>query len=275
MTSINLLTLNCYIFPPLISYFGSKLGKDHERVQKIADTILSMENPPEVLTFQEMWSNQKRDLFYTKVKAKYPYHFEDPHNHPLTIGSGLAIYSKHPIEKTHLERFTHYRGDELFANKGFLIAKIVKDLKPMYIITTHLQAGAAPYDKCFSPYAHLTTTEIRFEQLKQIQKALEKFAHDDGLQKVDEIPIFFTGDLNIGLTEEEYVHIGQAFPNAINTLKKSSITGTSYDDQGRPKNNVIDHIFSLGKKILGHSAIITDIDYSQSDHLAVQGSYLI
>ena len=274
MSSLSLLTLNCYNFPPLISYFGSSLRKDDQRIKKLADAFLKIAPQPDILTCQELWSLKNRSVLFTKIKDSYPYKFEDPHSSFFTLGSGLAIYSQYPIEKVELHRFKYWRGlHEFFAKKGFIIAKIRVDGKPIYVVATHLQAGAKN-DLYLSPYCKMATHEIRAEQLKQINREVESFIKKDAPgTKMSDHPVFLTGDLNMHPNEKEYSNINLAFSNAKNLAKKvQSYAGTSFDKSGHIEPKMIDHIISVGKKVEGASEIIPDIDYTISDHLAVLGN---
>lgn len=274
---VSLLTLNCYVFPPLISYFGSSHGHEKERVDKLAQALLKMENKPDILTCQELWSNQKKDQLYTQIKEEYPYFFEDRHLSMLSIGSGLAIYSKYRIERAEIHRFNHWKGlHEFFANKGFIIAKIRVDDKPIYVVTTHLQGGDSKH-VYLSPYSHLSTEEIRAEQLKQINEDVKKFIETDqpGTQMQNHT-VILSGDLNMYPIEAEYENINKAFPTVRNLAKKTQkIAGTSFNEKGEVKPKMLDHILCIGKPVKGSSKIIKDIDYSISDHLAVLGKMYI
>lgn len=275
--TVNILSLNAYQFPPLIAPFASKIGNQSNRVSMLAEKILHLKESPDVIILQEIWSKPARSKLFKKIKEEYPYKLEDSYGALFTFGSGLALYSKHPIEKAKMYRFKHWRGHhEFFAQKGFTIAKINALELPVYIVNTHLQAGAK-YDKFLSPYYKLSTTEVRFEQLKQIGEELQRFIEqDDPSGSLNDKIILLGGDFNISENGAEYQNIFKALPSAKATLEKTSdLTGSAYDANGTPMNKIIDHIFSLGKPIEGKSAVIKDMDYSISDHLAVQGQFTL
>lgn len=271
MTTVNIFTLNSYMFPPLISYFGSDIGKEHERVSLLAQSILEMEEAPDILAMQELWSNSIKNKLFAHIKTRYPHKFEDRHFHPFTLGSGLALYSRYPIERAKLFHFECWRGHhEFFAQKGFIIAKITANKKPLYIVTTHLQAGAG-HDQYLSPYANLSTEEVRRRQLMQIKDDLIRFIQEDNPNgELNDYPVFIAGDLNMFPQEEEYTSLLKIFGAQCNLAQKNQkICGTSYKNDGSVKPKMIDHILSVGRKIEGSSAISDAIAYPISDHLAV------
>ena len=234
-----------------------------------------MQEAPDVLALQEMWSQSCRKQLYGDIKEKYPHKFEDPHSSYLSLGSGLSVYSKYPIERAKIHRFTHWRGHhEFFANKGFIIAKIMLDKTPVYVVTTHLQAGGKK-DKYLSPYSDLSTQEIRFEQLKQIRRDLTVFIKDEDPKKLlsDQV-VLLTGDLNISTSEEEYASLTKAIPTVKETAALGQrLIGTSYDKTGNVKPKTIDHILSLGKAIQGTSKATDTFGFYVSDHLGVVGQF--
>jgi endonuclease/exonuclease/phosphatase family metal-dependent hydrolase len=135
------------------------------------------ENPFDVIVLQEAWDKKGRDAFFEEISGVYPYKMEDEYQSYLSyagldvvLGSGLAIYSRYPFEQVvgrdgqknnHiLETFVDYRGDECFAHKGFLLVKIRKNGVPVYVVATHLQAGASDVDRKYMAGASRESTRV-------------------------------------------------------------------------------------------------------------------
>lgn len=145
------------------------------------------ENPFDVIVLQEAWDKKSRDNFFEEIQDLYPYKMEDTYQSYLAyagfdviMGSGLAIYSRYPFEQVigrdgkkndHiLETFVDYRGDECFAHKGFLLVKIRKNGVPVYVVATHLQAGASDVDQKYMLGAsRKSTREVAKLEMEQIR----------------------------------------------------------------------------------------------------------
>lgn len=145
------------------------------------------EDPFDVIVLQEAWDKQGRQIFFEEIQNIYPYRMEDEYQSYLAyagldviMGSGLAIYSRYPFEQVigrdgkknnHiLETFVDYRGDECFAHKGFLLVKIRKNGVPVYVVATHLQAGASDVDKKYMAGASRDSTrEVAKKEMAQIR----------------------------------------------------------------------------------------------------------
>lgn len=207
---------NLHLFPPVIAHFGTEMKDAVGRAKKMGQTVKKwyqeatskdkIFNPNnfvevfDVIVAQEAWDKDCRTAFYNEVKDLYPYMVADEYQSVLAkvgldvlLGSGLAIYSRHalrPIKtrdgKTQnymYEPFFDYRGDECFAHKGFLLVKILvgpdKDI-PVYIATTHLQAGASDVDRRYLQGAsRKSTRDVAKDEMNQIKSAIEFIMMND------------------------------------------------------------------------------------------------
>lgn len=208
----SLFSANVHLFPPIIHKLGSSYNdKDKvrggegsafgvndkrtlsvERAKAMGQALVKkrVTDPFDVIVLQEAWDKHSRDAFYKEIKNIYPYKMEDQYQSYLAyagldviMGSGLAIYSRHPFQTVigrdkkksdHiLEVFTDYRGDECFAHKGFLLVKVLKNGIPVYVVATHLQAGASDVDKKYMLGANRESTRmVAKKEMIQIRTGL-------------------------------------------------------------------------------------------------------
>jgi endonuclease/exonuclease/phosphatase family metal-dependent hydrolase len=186
---------NTHLFPPIIHNFGSPMKNETplSRAKRMGQAVRARSDNEhfDVVVLQEAWDIDCRKAFYKEIKDVYPYAIEDDYQSVLALvgldvmlGSGLAIYSKYPfqpmltrnkkVQNFFLETFKDYRGDECFAHKGFLGIKIVKDGVPVYVINTHLQAGASDVDRKYLMGASRDSTrEVAKKEMMQIKDGIK------------------------------------------------------------------------------------------------------
>lgn len=216
--SFNLFSANVHLFPPIIHKMGSSYNDSSKncglnfqkddpamlppvRAKTIGQKINNHANDFDVILLQEAWDKTSRNILYNQIKNAFPYKFEDDYQSALAyggldviLGSGLAVYSKYQLQpligrdgKTSdhiLEVFVDYRGDECFANKGFIIVKIIKQGLPIYLATTHLQAGASDQDRYYMRGASRDSTRVVAQkEMKQIKAALAYVIMNDYYKK--------------------------------------------------------------------------------------------
>ncbi|MCS7239974.1 MAG: sphingomyelin phosphodiesterase [Candidatus Bipolaricaulota bacterium] len=114
-----------------------------------------------------------------------------------TYDSGLLILSKYPVIAVSAFIFSAYRGDEEFANKGVLYARIkLTSDSPncfIHVFNTHLQAGDAKDDRT-----------VRAQQIEQLRRFMENCTGDDRVEGKVQHPILLCGDFNIIGGSEEW-----------------------------------------------------------------------
>lgn len=271
--SLRIMSLNFPVFTPVIRKFASPVGgsyKVRHRVKGLAQLLAGMgDERPEVVLLQEFWSNRERKVFYNDIKHLYPHKHEDNYFSPFFLGSGLAIYSKYPLSDFHREYFKYYRGDESFANKGFLAATVHKEGLEITFATTHLQAGKKKHDKWTSPHHNLSTRQIAQLQMAQINEYfIKKYDRD-----IKNRYVFVAGDFNIGNDEPDYRDIFEAFDTATSMVCTESLRELqSTWGRARP-GHIIDHVFSLGKDPQSGCVNVVDtIGDDISDHKALIGT---
>jgi exonuclease III len=190
---MRILSLNIGAFPCIFDC-AVNMKNGNQRSKNIADIIIDTAPNYDVLAFQEVWSRTAYDNLVNKLKHIYPYYtIFTTRCCCLLLGSGLVIFSQHQILTEYSEAFVDFRGNEIFAKKGF-IAVNIKYIGE--VITTHLQAGAKRFDKCFSKDKY-TTKEIARKQTRQIMDYVNKKVSPDDT-------VYITGDFNIEYKSAEY-----------------------------------------------------------------------
>ncbi len=265
-TELKLLTLNVWQFP-----YGIVSRDNNERADKLAELVRIHQSEFDVIAVQEMWSNWTRERMYRQISDLYPYSYEDNEWGYLGLGfhSGLAIYSKYPVNRRLLHTYTVYRGYEDFAKKGVLGVELDVNGKAVYVFTTHLQAGAGGEFLQWLDKGKPNTTDITALQLREARRKIDKFVQDK------QAPIFFLGDFNMTAGDEEYQSGLRALVSAKDTFdpSMSSYFGTSWNNF--PDKKRIDFILSLDQDVSGYSFITDIFGPSVTDHLGVMGVFQI
>lgn len=190
---MRMLTLNVAAFPYPQRCAGGMLPDPIERCQSIATKIL--EESPDIVTLQEVWSKSAYNVLSDTLRRKYPYitPFSGRCCYSLLLGSGLVIFSKNSTTDEYTEAFVDYRGYEIFAKKGFLSTRVES---VGTVITTHLQAGAYWFDRLFCK-DKIDTQEIARRQLRQIMAYIQTLP-------INEL-VYLTGDFNVEYLSKEYM----------------------------------------------------------------------
>uniref|UniRef100_A0A915DL19 sphingomyelin phosphodiesterase n=1 Tax=Ditylenchus dipsaci TaxID=166011 RepID=A0A915DL19_9BILA len=133
-------TLNCWAIPQ-----PWPIGSKHRklRIGKLIEALGACECNYDVVTLQELWSEDDFLLIAHQVAEKYPY---SHYFHSGFTGSGTAIISQYPITSTLLHRYSlngfahHIHRGDWFGGKIVGMAEVtIGDLK-VSIYTTHLHA---------------------------------------------------------------------------------------------------------------------------------------
>lgn len=191
--SIQLLSANLHLFPPNISRYDTSLSEPVARATAMGKIIAHQQNQFDLIVVQEAWDANARDAFYNQIQKIYPYKIEDNYQSYMEViqkdvilGSGLAVYSQYPFEMLMtpagkkqnyvLEVFSDDRTDKVFAYKGFLIVKIIKNGVPVYVINTHLESGERDWDNYLPEVKKedpAITQELELHEMEQIKFALQ------------------------------------------------------------------------------------------------------
>jgi endonuclease/exonuclease/phosphatase family metal-dependent hydrolase len=269
-TPINILSLNLAQLP-----FPIGISNRNKRAREFVNRLLNMENLPDVICLQELFTNSSRNIIKNGIEHIYPYNYIDYSCGKFLIGvnSGLAIFSKYPISSQILHTYKKYRGVENFAKKGVMgICIELENDKHCYVFTTHIQSGLGGSPKILDwldkilNITDLGSDDLKLYQVASIINTINKLI-------VGKAPIFVAGDFNIEANTELYTEM-------LNILDSKKLYD-NYDEENSENNSsvldedkIIDYIFSNmnGQYIIlntfGEKGIVTD-------HRAVNGIYKI
>lgn len=207
--SINLMTFNIASMPEALhlQINGNFLKPNSDRVNEILNVVDQWDKAstgPNIIAFEEAFDPDVRSLIKSRLSGYYPYNSGDYGQKPLNAGSGLLLMSQYPILDIH---FFPYRnimfGDEMLANKGFIIAKLkYNDSYFLTVIITHLESGDAIDKEQQSQYG--TTSFRRGEQMGYIYNQIEIYASTPppGYENLNYLKTFVMGDFNTTLNDE-------------------------------------------------------------------------
>jgi hypothetical protein len=213
---------------PIVGSPGGSPEPDPEgRARAVARAILDLpvREQPDIVAFNEAFSETARPVLIRQLKAKYP-HIIDKLEHPgpdIEEDSGLMLFSELPFLPLpgggdHVYKaFPGAAGSDAKAAKGVGIVRVNGPFEPTTIAFTHLQAS---YDA-----ANTENADIRADQLDFIRQMLLDLA-DGNLQHYANAVII--GDLNIkGDPDDTSGEHNLVFSNAPNTF------GADFDDGWR------------------------------------------
>ena len=150
MRYLRLMTFNVQLLPviPLIS--PSPGDEAEVRASLIVDAFnaLPVEELPDVVTFNEVFNEDAREILIKGMSTLYPNHIAKFDDWFIGGDSGLAIYSKYPFvqlpgpgpEKFRFFSYTDHIDDDKFAGKGVAVVQIECPLGIVTIAFTHTQA---------------------------------------------------------------------------------------------------------------------------------------
>jgi len=278
-TTVKVLTWNIYMLP--LHLFIIDQGP---RADKIPDHVKGYD----VVVFQEAFSDDQREHIIEKLTEEYPHvtRILGDDSFPGQDG-GVIILSKWEIDKQ-LQRLYGdlCSGDDCFADKGVLYARLDVNGKPLHIFGTHLQAGNG---------------DIRDKQLVVMKNFIDEMAIPFYQ------PVLIAGDMNVNLyggaepnlfpgsdTYNNMLHTLQALqplppsrdPNDFGFTKSpdnyynDASSSRSYLDYVlysryhlEPDDSYNDvHIFKDGLRIVADPRY-PDFYRDLSDHYAVEGSF--
>ncbi len=189
--SIKVLSYNIFSLP-------WPIGKANvnERGKEITKYLLKKDY--DIIGIQEAFKKKTYKELLKELKKNYPYSTGKPKNiksngifrilrSKKLINNGLILFSKHPIEFSHMKFFENCKSFDCFSAKSVLLSRIrIKD-KSLDILLTHMQAGSGSKN-----------SKIRKEQLKLIQ---------DSISAYPEISKVLIGDLNIDTYTDEFKYL--------------------------------------------------------------------
>ncbi len=150
-----------------------------QRLEKIVENVIRLN--PDIITFQEVFSQEDKEYLIEQLKEDYPYHaFAGSQEFPR---SGLITFSKSEIVNKEFTPFDSVSYlERSFLDKGFLIVTLKDKIK---LVNTHTTAGGL-----FSRPESKHIEKIRRNQIEQLIKAVREDEND--------ISYLLTGDFNTG-----------------------------------------------------------------------------
>jgi hypothetical protein len=155
---------------PIVGNPGGSPEPDPEG-RAVARAILSMPRcePPDIIAFNEAFSETARPVLISQLKARYPHIIEKLEHPGLDIeeDSGLMLFSQLPFlplgSSDHVFRaFPKAAGKDAKVAKGVGVVRITGPFDPTTIALPHLQAS---YDA-----ANAENAGIRADQLAFVRK---------------------------------------------------------------------------------------------------------
>lgn len=131
---INIVSYNLY----LIALASDSPFSIDDRADDLADWFAASSINADVVVIQENWLFQD-EIETGMIQAGYCHHVYDDRG---SFGSGMAVYSRHPIEENDFRSFDSICTDEeCLVDKGVAYTKIRKDGSPIHVFGTHFQAS--------------------------------------------------------------------------------------------------------------------------------------
>lgn len=180
--------------------------QDSERLRVITDLVLQQK--PALVGFSEAWAKGTKDYLINRLSAVYPHHAWDGVSDAtftgvvpglteiadwlksniigktqFVMGSGLILFSQHPIVSSKCIHFKDLVGEDQLSQKGFLLARISIGSQTITVCQAHLQADATVLT---SPKA---CVEARASNIKQVLDEIATIPRDE--------PVLLLGDLNV------------------------------------------------------------------------------
>ncbi|MBX7166612.1 MAG: endonuclease/exonuclease/phosphatase family protein [Pirellulales bacterium] len=265
--SLRVLSNNAGIFPQqVLALYPEKLKEkkqeiladETERAARLAQALIELEDDPDVVLLQEIWSVKARDRLIQDLAAKYPHVKHAPDlgaGVAVMQASGLMVFSQLPLEDFAYQEFTRGIGADKLARKGIVGVRLTKHGRSVAVFTTHLQAGGK------------RDPSVQPDQLRECREFIRKFVGD----RRDEMAVL-AGDFNIRSTDAAaYEVIFKQLDGARDTYQQrpGALTTTTRNDQ--QPNKRIDYLLTFGD-VRAESTILDLAGPQITDHLAVLGT---
>mmetsp|Transcript_39529 Transcript_39529/g.58084 ORF Transcript_39529/g.58084 Transcript_39529/m.58084 type:complete len:365 (+) Transcript_39529:257-1351(+) len=135
---VKLMSYNVYMIA-----LASDITSMHERQGDLLTWFAEEGSEHDIIVIQENWINPEK-IKNGLVAAGYCHYAIDDRGHS---GSGLAVFSKYPIEEHDFRGFGNSCADfDCAIDKGVIYAKIIKDGNYMHVFGTHAISSVANHD---------------------------------------------------------------------------------------------------------------------------------
>ena len=236
--SLKILTLNTAMLPEY-PIFKEEPGK-YERAKKLA-ALINKENY-DIVCLQEVFSEEIREIFYSKLKTKLPFVRKKSGEDGLWVqDSGLFFASKYRfIGNTGFIEFEYGNtaDTDTQAKKGIFFSRIDLGFAgypgvQLYCLNTHLQSGRSHRDE-------------RRNQLREINNLMSDLFlklpfPENGKVYADVLCIMLFGDLNVIGDSEEYEDMLNALSYPRDLFKKSNLSAVGFTWDGKSNSFIKDN----------------------------------
>jgi endonuclease/exonuclease/phosphatase family metal-dependent hydrolase len=159
---------------------GNYLGTDRDGA--IAEIITQISaRLPDVVGLCEVFADGERETIRNSLRNIYPFFRDGPDEADLKSDGGLLLLSRHPITVAHDIIYRDCDGNDCYANKGMIHARVEANSWP------------TPFDVFFTHAQDISTDDGVSTLYRQIH-IMNVFIGTHGLPK---IPKIIMGDLNI------------------------------------------------------------------------------
>lgn len=186
---------NVALVPKFMS-ISTDVRHPEDRAAEIAHQILSKDDGPDVIAFQEVFNEDASEIMLTRLRKKYPFVLHSVMPSMSGFNSGQVIVSKYPIKNVEFYRYDDLTPPLNLANRGILSAEVDSPKGPVRIYNFHTQ-----------PLRGAKQAEIRLNELKKLRRIMQQ--DEDKYPDCEQMVV---GDLNsseIGAHGEDNVAIGQ------------------------------------------------------------------
>ena len=176
---------------------------EKERLALIPETILSLEERPDILILQEVFTEYSFNFLVKELSQAFPYHTEvvaqdcgqtlwtsvqgDCRVNSFKGNGGVSIFSRWPITEKHAYVYRSVRISSTFdfmAQKGAVYASILIGDQQVHVLGTHLQADGGSHD-------------IRMRQLEEMRIWF------DGFNVPKSETVILGGDFNVSSNDTD------------------------------------------------------------------------
>ncbi len=224
-SSVKIITWNIYLRPRSLFNDGQL-----ERTQAIAEVLLAEDY--DIIGLQEVFDKKSRVKLINLLSEKYPHSVGPGKRGVFRQSSGLMVFSKHPILKSELIKYSDAAVADKLARKGALFVELEVNGQIVQVINTHAQSRV----------------EKRFQRIRNCQ-----YCELDG-QLINPhlkpgVPQLILGDMNTDKADSlNYQKMLTTFDVADGQITgdlKTSCNGTENDlyKNGEHKPKLIDFIF--------------------------------
>lgn len=108
------------------------------RVDAIADAIIK--GKYDIVGLQEVFDKKSRNKLIERLQEVYPYHVGPGKRGLIKLNSGLMVFSKYPILRDDMIRYSRAAVADRMAHKGAQFVEIEVEGRKVQVINTHAQA---------------------------------------------------------------------------------------------------------------------------------------